>query len=153
MQRNLGGTNTEIGRIHSPEWFLYLLDKEVKRARRHRDSFCILKLTVSQLTNKEDDKGLQTCFERLIQFIGEELRESDILGFLGEHQLAVIFPYADPNAASYVQSRLERSLEYFNSKKESCEVKILRTYFPADASNTAALIGKIMEKEEAPGNS
>jgi PleD family two-component response regulator len=145
--------DTEIGRIHSPEWFLYLLDKEVKRARRHRYFFCILKLTLSQLPNNENDKGLQTCFRRLIHFLGEQLRESDILGFLGEHQLAVFFPYTDLNAASNAQSRLEHSLEYYDFKKEGCEVKIVRICFPTDASNTADLIGIIMKKEEAPGSS
>jgi PleD family two-component response regulator len=108
---------------------------------------------LSQLPNKKNGQGLQTCLERLIHFIGEELRESDIMGFLGEHQLAVIFPYTDPNAASHIQSRFEHLLEYLEFKKEGCEVKMVRICFPADASNTAALIGKMMKKEEAPGNS
>jgi len=145
--------DTEIGRIHSPEWFLYLLDKEVKKARRHGYFCCILKLTLSQLPNNENDKGLQTCFQRLIHLLGEQLRESDILGFLGEHQLAVIFSYTDPNAGSHAQSRLKERLKYYDFKKEGCEVKINRICFPTDASNPADLIQKIMKKEEAPGNS
>jgi hypothetical protein len=59
----------------------------------------------------------------------------------------------DPNAASHAQSRLEHSLEYYDFKKEGCEVKIVRICFPTDVSNTADLIGEIMKKEEAPGNS
>ena len=153
MPWNFGRANTEIGRIHSPEWFLYLLDKEVKRARRYRYFFCILKLTLSQLPNKEDDKGLQTCFERMIHFIGEILRESDILGLLGDHQLAVILPHTDSNAASHVQSLFEHSLEFSDFKKEGCQAKIVRISFPTDASNTASLIENLLKKEETSGNS
>jgi PleD family two-component response regulator len=135
----------EIGRIHSRELFLYLLDNEVKRARRHNYLFCILKLALSQLPNNENDRGLQTCFQRLIHFAGEVLRESDILGFLGQYQLAVIFPYTDPNAGSHAQSRLKERLNYYGFKKEGCEVKIDRICFPTDGSKTTDLIEQLMK--------
>jgi PleD family two-component response regulator len=139
----------EIGRIHSRELFLYLLDKELKRARRHNYSFCTLKLTLSQLPNNENDKGLQTCFQRLIHFAEEEFRESDILGFLGEHQLAVILPYTDPNTVTHAQSRLKERLKYYGFKKEGCEVKIDRICFPTDGSKTTDLIEQLREKKKS----
>lgn len=137
----------EIGRIHSRELFLYLLDKEVKRARRHQYSFCILNLTISQLPNNKNDNGLQTCVQRLIHFLGEELRESDILGFLAEYQVVVSLPYTDPNAGSRVQSRFADGLKNFDFKKEGCEVKIDRICFPINGMNTSDLIGKLMKKQ------
>ena len=140
----------EIGRIHSRELFLYLLDKEVKRARRHNYSFCILKFVLSRLSNNEDDKGFQNCFQRLIHFAGEEFRESDILGFLGEFHLAVIFPYTNQNAVSHAQSRLKECLKYYGFKKEGCEVKIDRICFPTDGSKTTDLIEQLMKKKEVP---
>jgi PleD family two-component response regulator len=140
----------EIGRIHSRELFLYLLDKEVKRSRRNNYSFCILEFSLSQLPNNKNDKGLQTCFQTLIHFAGEELRESDILGFLGEFQLAVIFPYTDQKTVSHAQSRLKERLKYYDFKKEGCEVKIDRICFPTDGSKTTGLIEQLMKKKEAP---
>jgi len=136
----------EIGRICSREWFLDLLDKEIKRARRHQYFFCILTLTLSQLPNNNDDNGLQTCVQRLIHFLGKESRESDILGFLAEYQLAVILPYTDPNAARHAQSRFEDGLKDYDFKKEGCEVKIDRICFPTDGLNTTDLIEKVMKK-------
>jgi PleD family two-component response regulator len=136
----------EIGRIHSRESFLCLLDKEVKRARRHQYFFCILNLTLSQLPNNKNDNGLQTCVQRLIHFLGEEVRESDILGFLAEDQLAVILPYTDPKAARHAQSRFKDGLKYYDFKKEGCEVKIDLICFPIDGLKTTDLIGKVMKK-------
>jgi PleD family two-component response regulator len=140
----------DIGRIHSRESFLYLLDKEVKRARRHNYFFCILNLTLSQLPNIENDKGRQTCFQKLIHFTGEELRESDILGFLGEYQLAMILPYTDPNNASHPKSRLRERLKYYDFKKKGCEVKIDQICFPTDGSNITDLIEQLLKKKEVP---
>jgi PleD family two-component response regulator len=137
----------DIGRIHSRESLLSLLDKEVKRARRHNYFFCILKLTLSQLPNNENDKGLQTCFQRLIHFAGEKLRESDILGFLGEYQLVMILPYTDPNNASHAKSRLKERLKYYDFKKEGCEAKIDQICFPTDGANTTDLIDQLMKKK------
>jgi len=140
----------EIGRIHSRKSFLYLLDKEVKRARRHNYFLCILKLTLSQLPNNDNDKGLQTCSQRLIHFAGKELRESDILGLLEDYQLALICPYTDPNSASRAQSRLKERLKYYDFKKEGCEVKIEQFCFPTDGLNITDLLEQLLEKKEVP---
>ncbi len=139
--------NFDIDRINSRESFLYLLDKEVKRARRHNYLFCILKLTLSHLSSRENEKGLQACFQRLIHFAEKELRESDIPGFLGEYQLAMILPYTDPITASHAKSRLMECLEYYDFKKEGYEVKIGQICFPADGANTTALIDQLMKKK------
>lgn len=78
--------------------------------------------------------------------MGKELRESDILGFLADYQLAVILPYTDQNAARHAQSRFEDGLKYYDLKKLGCEVKIDRICFPVDGSNTTDLIEKITKK-------
>ena len=140
----------DIGRIQSQDSFLYLLDKEVKRARRSRYPFCILKISLFQLSNNENDNGIQFCVQKLIHFAGEELRESDILGFLGEYQLAMILPYTDPNSAIHAKSRLKERLKYYEFKKEGYEVKIDQICFPTDGSNTTDLIELLMKNKEAP---
>ena len=136
----------EIGQIHSRESFLSLLDKEVKRARRYQNFFCILNLTLSELPNSNNGSGLQTCVQALIHFLGGELRKSDIIGFLAEHQLAVILPYIGVNSARHAQSRFKDGLKYYDFRKEGCEVKIDRICFPIDGLNTTDLIEKVMKK-------
>ena len=135
-----------IGQIHSRKSLHFLLDKEVKRARRHQHSFCILTLTLSELPNNSNGNGLQTCVQALIHFLGEKLRESDILGVLAEHEWAVILPYTDPKAARHAQSLFKDGLKYYDFKKLGCEVKIDQICFPVDGLTATDLIEKVMRK-------
>jgi GGDEF domain-containing protein len=76
------------------------------------------------------------------------LRESDVLGFLGEYQLAIILPYTDPNAANRAKFRLKQRLNYYDIKKEGCEVKIDLLCFPTDGSTTTDLIEQLRGKKK-----
>ncbi len=122
--------------VHSWKAFLYLLDNEVKRAKRYDYFFSILKMTLSPLPNNGDDKVLRACFRALILFAGKELREGDILGFMGDYQLGVILPYTDASKATHAQSRLRERLDF---KKEGFELTIDQISFPTDGSNTPDL--------------
>lgn len=81
-----------------------------------------------------------------MHFLKEELRESDIFGFLAEYQWALILPYTDSKAARHAQSRFEDGLKYYDIKKLGFEVKIDQICFPLDGSNTTDLIEKITKK-------
>jgi GGDEF domain-containing protein len=130
--------------IVNREMFLYMLDLEVKRARRYQNFFCILKLKLSRLSDYENGKGLQTCYQTLRHLLIEELRESDILGSPGDDQLAILIPYADLSAGGSVKSRLEGSLKYYEFKNEGCEVIIDQISFPMDGTDMPDLVGKLL---------
>ncbi len=139
----------EIGRILNRELFLYLLDLEVKRARRYQNFFCILSLKLSRLPDSGNEKNLQNCFQTLSHWLSEELRESDILGTLGDDQLAALLPYADLSSGAHARARFEGSLKYFNFKNDGFQLTIDQVCFPKDGTDTADLIRKITGIEAA----
>ncbi len=137
------------GRIQSRELFLDLLNKEVKRARRYKYSFCILKITVSNLSGIENGKYAQECFQNLIQFTEKELRESDIPGLLGEYQIGIILFATDPNKAVHAQARLEKRFKRYRLKEEPCEVKVEHICFPTDVSTINELIKRLANQKKS----
>jgi GGDEF domain-containing protein len=134
----------ERRQIPNRAMFLYLIDLEVKRAQRYQNFFCILKLKLSQIPDYENGKGLQTCYQTLRHLLIEEMRESDILGSLGDDQLAILIPYADPSSGGSARSRLEGSLKYYESKNEGYKVMIDQISFPIDGTNAADLVEKLL---------
>ena len=129
-------------RISNREMFCYLLDLELKRGMRYQNFFCLLKFKLSRIHDHANGKGLQTCYQALSHFLIEELRESDILGSLGEDQLATLLPCADPAAGGLVRSRLENGLKNYEFNNKGYEVVIDQICFPMDGTATGALIGK-----------
>ena len=139
----------EIGRILNRELFLYLLDLEVKRARRYQNFFCVLSLKLSRLPGSANHTNLQNCFQTLSHWLSEELRESDILGSLGENQLAALLPYADLSSGTHARDRFDGGLKYFNFKNDGFQLSIDQVCFPKDGTDTADLIRKITGSEPA----
>ena len=86
-----GGT----GRILAHDMFLNLLDLEVKRSRRYQNFFCILVMRLNQLSSHDNGTHQLSCYQKLTHLLEEELRESDILGSLGDNCVAAILPYGD----------------------------------------------------------
>jgi hypothetical protein len=54
----------ELSRILNQEIFLYLLDLEVKRARRYQDFFCILVLNLNRIPSHDNGKGKRPVTRR-----------------------------------------------------------------------------------------
>ncbi len=131
------------GRILDRDLFLYLVDLEVKRARRYQNFFCLLSLKVSRAPGSEIGKSLQHCFKTVAYWLEQELRETDILGSLGGHEVAVLLPYADLSAGCSARSRFEGSLKDFNFQKEGFELTIKQVCFPKDGTDTAELVRKM----------
>ena len=140
------GGEIGLGRILNREIFLYLLDLEVKRARRYQNFFSVLILNLVQLS-KDNGKGLHNCYKQLLHLIGEEFRESDILASLGENKLTALLPYADVSSGGRARSHFEASLAYYDFKKEGYEVKIDQVCFPTDGTDTRSLIRKVIGPE------
>jgi GGDEF domain-containing protein len=141
------GEEMGLSRILNREIFLYLLDLEVKRARRYQNFFSVLILKLVQLSNHDNCSGLNTCYKQLIHLLREEIRESDILGSLGENKLVALLPYADMSAGGQVRSHFESSLKYYDFKKEGYEVRIDQICFPMDGTDATDLIKKAIGPE------
>lgn len=134
----------ELGRILNRELFLYLLDLEVKRARRYQEFFCVLVMNLCCLTKQDNGHNQQICLELLSNLVREEFRDSDILGNLSDERVAAILPYADGSAASIARARFEGSLKYCDFEKVGYEVKIEQICFPADGTDVNDLIRRVV---------
>ncbi len=140
-------TEPGSGRILDRTLFFYLLDLEVKRARRYQNFLCILLLKLTRRPDHDEGNGIQTCLRMLRNLLVEEMRESDIPGSLGENRLVVLLPYADVVAGGHAKSRLENSLQYLDFGRRGCEVVIDQICFPVNGMNTADLIKKALSAE------
>jgi PleD family two-component response regulator len=141
------GTGFGLKRILNKNLFFYLLDLEVKRARRYQNFYCILLLKLKRLSNHDDENSLQSCVQMVANFLTGEIRESDIMCSLGENNLAVLLPYADISAGGHVKSRLEGNLKYCDFKSMGCEVIINQVCFPSNGTNAIDLLKKALGVE------
>jgi hypothetical protein len=78
-----------------------------------------------------------------------ELRESDILGVIGENRLAALLPYADGSAGELAKSRFKNILDYFDFRKKGFEVAVEQICFPINGAGTIDLIKKALSAEES----
>jgi hypothetical protein len=135
-------------RVLDKSVFLFLIDLEVKRARRYQNFLCILTLKLNALS-KEESGDLQICYQMLTNLLTEEIRESDIIGQLSRDMVGVLLPYADVSAGNDAISRFEHSLKYWDFKHKGYEVMIDQVSFPAHETNTESLVKRVLE----PGRS
>ncbi|MGA2316996.1 MAG: diguanylate cyclase [Thermodesulfobacteriota bacterium] len=149
---NLGGefpkgTEAAFGRVLNRDLFLFLLDLEVKRARRYQNFLCLMLLKIKPFLKEDDGGGLQACHQILSNLLMEEIRESDIIGSLKLDKLAVLLPYADVKAGDHVKSRFEDALKYYDFKSKGVEVMIDQVCFPIDGTDTTDLIKRALAEE------
>jgi GGDEF domain-containing protein len=136
-----------FGRILNRDLFLFLLDLEVKRARRYQNFLCLMLLKIKQFSQEVDGGGLQACSRTLSDLLMEEIRESDIIGSLELDKLVVLLPYADVKAGTHVQSRFEDTLQYCDFKSKGFEIMIDQVCFPIHGTDTMDLIRKGLGEE------
>jgi len=132
-----------VDRVLTREVFLHFLDLEVKRSRRYQNFFSVLVLKLDELPDRGNGNGLQACRGRLTRLLAEEMRDSDILGALGEKRMAVILPYADLMAGGHTRSRFESSLKFYDFSRDGFRVVIEQICFPRDATDTSNLVRKV----------
>ena len=131
------------GRILARDMFLNLLDLEVKRSRRYQNFFCILVMRLNQLSSHDNGTHQLSCYQKLTHLLEGELRESDILGSLGDNCVAAILPYGDCATGDITRSRFEGSLKYYDFKNDGYEVKVEQICFPMDGTDTAEIFKKV----------
>jgi len=144
-----GGKKVTFSRILSRDLFLFLLDLEVKRARRYQNFLCLMSLKIERLTGDGDVANLQSCHRTLINLLLEEIRESDTIGSLELNKLVVLLPYADAKAGAYVKSRFEDVLKYYDFKNNGFKVVVDQVCFPVHGTDTMDLIRKVLGTEPA----
>jgi len=142
-----GGMRAGFGRIMNRDLFLYLLDLEVKRARRYQNFLCLMLLKIKIFSRDDNGGDLQTCNQTLGHLLMEEIRESDIIGSLDLNKLVVLLPYADMKMGGYVKSRFEDILKYYDFKKNGFEIMVDQICFPIHGTDTVDLIRKALGTE------
>ena len=136
-----------ISRVLNRDLFVFLLDLEIKRARRYQNFICLLLLRLKPFPKNDHDPNFQDCCKALSNLLMEEMRDSDILGILGEHELGILLPYADILAGDNVKSRFESILKYFDPKSKGYEVMINKICFPGNGTSSLELLKKALGKE------
>jgi GGDEF domain-containing protein len=141
------GTEAAFGRVLNRDSFFFLLDLEIKRARRYQNFICLLLLRLKPFPKNDHGPDFQDCCKALSNLLMEEMRDSDILGILGEHELAILLPYADVFAGDHAKCRFEGALKCFDPKSKGYEVMIDQVCFPGNGTNSLELIKNALEKE------
>jgi GGDEF domain-containing protein len=142
-----GGTKEVLGRVLNRDLFLFLLDLEVKRARRYQNFISLMLVKITQYVKMDNSWDFPTCHEILSDLLSVEIRESDLLGSLDGNKLVVLLPYADVKAGNHAKSRFEETLRYYNFKSKGFEVMVDQICFPVDGTNTMDLIRKTLGDE------
>jgi len=147
---NLGGklprgSEEAFGRILNRDLFLFLLDLEVKRARRYQNFLCLMLFKIKQFPLEDNGGGLEACYQTLSDLLMEEIRESDIIGSLELDKLVVMLPYADLKAGDHVKSRFEDALKFYDFKSKGLEVMIDQVCFPIHGTGVTDIIKKALE--------
>lgn len=141
------GGETRFGRVLNRGLFLFLLDQEVKRARRYQNFLCLVLFKIKQFSREDNGEGLKACYRTLSDLLTEEIRESDIIGSMAFDKLIVLLPYADLKAGAHVKSRFEDALKYYDFKTKGLNIVIDQVCFPIHGADTMDLIRKAFGKE------
>jgi diguanylate cyclase (GGDEF)-like protein len=123
-----------FGRVVNRQSFLFLLDLEIKRARRYQNYLSLLSLTFGHLAPSLEETA-SISFKTLANLVKSELRDSDIIGQGGGNRLLVMLPYADMAGARRVRERLEETLYDYGFGRKGFTVEINQVCFPTHATN------------------
>jgi GGDEF domain-containing protein len=137
-----------FGKVLDRDLFLFLLDLEVKRARRYQNFLCLMLIKVKNFSKDENGGGLEACYKILGNLLIEETRESDIIGFMGIDSWGVILPYADAKTGEHLKFRFEDALNYYDFKTKGIKIMIDQVCFPVHGTDTEDLIRRTIESEE-----
>ncbi len=139
----MGEFRSSYGRVLDRDLFFFLLDLEVKRARRYQNFLCLMLLKIKPFS-KNDVQGEKDAYGRILSdILAEETRDSDIIGSLEINHLAVL-PYADSKAGDHVKSRFENTLGNYDFKDKEFDVVFDQICFPINGADTMDLIKRAL---------
>jgi len=134
-------------RVLNEDFFLYLLDLEVKRARRYQNFISILLMKLAPSSTKNNGTNFEACRQTLTHVLKTEMRETDILGSLGPNGLVALLPYADVAAGRQAKTRFEKTLACYDFKNKGYDVTVHQFCYPRNGTNTFDLIKKALDTE------
>jgi GGDEF domain-containing protein len=143
----LKGELAAPNRVLNRELFLFLLDHEVKRARRYQNFICLLLLRLQPSSKNNNDTDFQDCHRMVSNLLMEEMRESDIIGYFGKNQLVVLLPYADILAGDHAKCRFEAVLKCFDIESKGYELLVEKICFPKNGTDPVQLVREALEKK------
>jgi len=115
-----------FGNVFNTESFLFLLDLEIKRARRYRNYISLLFLTFGQRAPPPGENP-SVSFKTLVHLARDE-------------RLMVMLPYADMAVAHKVKERLKKFLQNHGFGRKGFKIDIEEVCFPTHATYTNDLL-------------
>lgn len=133
--------------VYNYRYLRSALDREVARARRFREEFCVIMLDVDHLKDYNDVHGhLQgsEVLRRLAQVVTGELRASDILAKYGGDEFVVILPQTERAGGETLAERIRAAVEAHEFPGEGDGIRITTSMgisqFPEDGESTRELL-------------
>ncbi|MFQ5842920.1 MAG: diguanylate cyclase domain-containing protein [Thermodesulfobacteriota bacterium] len=128
-----------FGHVFNRQFFLFLLDLEIKRARRYQNYLGLLSLTFGHLNPSSGNPNIS--LETLVKLLKDELRETDVLGQGGSaNRLLVMLPHVDMAGAHKVRERLGQILQDYGIGTKGLTIEIGEVCFPTHATNIDDLL-------------
>jgi len=128
-----------VGHLLNRQFFLFLLELEIKKAQRYQNYLSLLSFTFSHL-NSSRGENPNISLKTLANLLKDELRDTDILAQNGENRLLIMLPYADMAGARRVRERLENMLQEYGFGKKGLAIEIDEICFPTHATNVDDLL-------------
>ncbi len=128
-----------FGHVFNRQSFLFLLDLEIKRARRYQNYLSLLSLTLGHLN--PPFKNPNISLKTLVNLLKDELRETDVVGQSEiANRLLVMLPHADMAGAHKVRERLGHILQDYGFGAKGLTIEIGEVCFPTHATNIDDLL-------------
>jgi len=127
--------------VFNRQSFVFLLDLEIKRARRYQNYLSLLSLTFGHLNPASENPNIS--LKTLVNLLKDELRETDVVGQGGTaNRLLVMLPHADMAGAHKVTERLGQILRDYGFGAKGITIEIGEVCFPTHATNIDDLLRK-----------
>jgi diguanylate cyclase (GGDEF)-like protein len=110
----------ELTGIYNREGFLALAEHQMKIARRHNKSVCMLNAEVDNSrisSNQFEPDGRDVLLRDAASILKNTFRESDVIARVGGDEFVIIPLGATEADTDRVAARLKKNLELFNSKR------------------------------------
>ena len=128
-----------FGHVFNRQSFLFLLDLEIKRARRYQNYLSLLSLTFDHLNPSWENPSVS--LKTLVNLLRDELRETDVFGQGGAaNRLLVMLPHVDLTGAHNVRQRLEQILQDYGFGAKGLAIQMAEVCFPNHATNIDDLL-------------
>ena len=119
--------------------FSRLLELELKRSLRYQ-SFISILLVEAHAGGTEDGENHPLVSGKLALLIGEQLRETDLIGTYNENVLSVVLLHSDKTMAHRVAQRLGILMsQYFGTSTSQGHFSIGGACFPSNATDLSSL--------------